>query len=125
MVNYLVSQARQRVREWLARQMKRLEKQERERKEGWGDAVKEREKRRIPLTLHSLIPTPPFFSSLFRIVLFLDPFFSLIRWFCTLFSLNSFSRIFHASFNESLKTFEWLHKHANDHLNIRWKERKN
>ena len=36
MVDYLVSQARQRDREWLVRQMKRLEKQEMEEEEGGG-----------------------------------------------------------------------------------------
>ena len=68
MVNYLVSQAIQRDREWLVRQMKRLEKQEMEEEDGGGDAVKEREKEdptHSSLTLRFLLP---FFPSLLRIV---------------------------------------------------------
>ena len=125
MVNYLVSQARQRVREWLVRQMKKFEKQERrEKREGGGCCKRERKGGSHPLFTHSSIPTP-FFSirspNSFLILSFL------LFSGSTLFSpfIRSQEFFFHASFNESLKTFEWLHKHTNDHLNVRWKERKN
>ena len=125
MVNYLVSQARQRDRGWLTRQMKKLKNQERRERRGRGGCCKrERKRGSHPLFTHSSIPTP--FCSIRSPNSFLILSLLFIAS-STLFSpfIRSQEFFFHASFNESLKTFEWLHKYANDHLNIGWKERKN